>query len=292
MSSNVPEVLEYVTCVCGNDQAYPVWYKRGFAIVQCSSCGLIYTNPRIPHSALLNSDSDYGMDKEGIRFYIRHYLPHRLKTFSIVLDWLEEYRISGNRLLEIGSNAGFFLAEARKSGWKVEGIEPSAVQAKYARDTLGVSVHTGTLESVSFDQGAFDVVVLLDVLEHLANPREALSVIANWVRPGGKLVIRVPNAEAITDVASTLIPLRWYRCFYVHWFYALMPEQHYYHFSPHTLEVLLNKAGFNVLKVANETFSEMPCSGSLPKKAIKKINKRLGAWLKFPTEFLLMAVKP
>src|SRR5262249_44992987 len=74
------------------------------------------------------------------------------------------------RLLEVGCAGGYFLQAARDRGWQPVGIEISEVAADYARQTLGLDVRTGTLETVSLEPESFDAVFLGDVLEHVPDP--------------------------------------------------------------------------------------------------------------------------
>lgn len=99
----------------------------------------------------------------------------------------------GGRLLDIGCAGGVFLATAAAAGWEVHGIEYNTRMAESARKR-GLSVVVGSatdLDCDVFDQ-PFDVVVLMDVLEHIARPRDVMERVNAWTAPGSTLLIRGP----------------------------------------------------------------------------------------------------
>jgi SAM-dependent methyltransferase len=73
-------------------------------------------------------------------------------------------------------------------------VEPSAFASSYARDRLGLPVHTGDLFGAPLEPGSFDAVVLGDVIEHLVDPGAALDRIGGLLRPGGVVHLALPDA--------------------------------------------------------------------------------------------------
>src|SRR5207245_96199 len=100
------------------------------------------------------------------------------------------------RLFDIGCGMGFFLDLMRREGWETMGVEPAPNAARHARERLGLDVVEGTIETARVD-GPFDVVTLWYVLEHVPNPVEILDRAAALLRPGGLLIVRVPNQAAV-----------------------------------------------------------------------------------------------
>lgn len=104
----------------------------------------------------------------------------------------------GMRVLELGCGVGLFLAYLRSMGVNdVTGVEMDPKVKEFMPADLAALVHTTTFEDflAGPDIGTFDRVVMLDVFEHFA-PGEAVALLrrlAPLLRPGGKLVIRVPN---------------------------------------------------------------------------------------------------
>ena len=90
-------------------------------------------------------------------------------VFHRAANLLQQYRRDG-RLLDVGTGFGFFLAEMKKRGWEATGVEISKKAMDYARDILGLTIHPGPLEKVSFPDNHFDAVTGFYVIEHLPQP--------------------------------------------------------------------------------------------------------------------------
>jgi cyclopropane fatty-acyl-phospholipid synthase-like methyltransferase len=100
----------------------------------------------------------------------------------------------GGRLLEIGCAGGFFLDEARRRGFDVAGVELNATMAAHARSVLGLDVIQGRIEDVDWDAvaGPVDVLVLMDVLEHIPDPHGLLRQVSARLAADACLLIRGP----------------------------------------------------------------------------------------------------
>jgi SAM-dependent methyltransferase len=152
-------------------------------------------------------------------------------------DRLRDLPATPGKLLDVGAATGFFVEQARAVGWDATGVEPSEWAAEYARNELGVDVQTGTLESMQFPDGAFDVVTLWEVIEHLQDPRLTLAEIRRILRPGGRLVLSTPDAGSR---AARLSGRRW-----LGW--RKVPE-HLFFFDRANLDRLLGRAGFKPVR--------------------------------------------
>lgn len=116
----------------------------------------------------------------------------------------------GGRVLDIGCASGGLLALLRPRAGYLAGLEPSATAA-HAAAQVADHVVQGALEEreLPFGPGSFDLVVLGDVLEHLADPAAGLERAASWCRPGGGTVlVSVPNV-AHWRARLTLLKGRW-----------------------------------------------------------------------------------
>ncbi len=98
------------------------------------------------------------------------------------------------RVLDIGCASGGLLALLRPRAGHLAGLELSATAAR-AAGQIGDHVVQGALEDpgLPFEPGSFDLVVLADVLEHLADPAAGLARATGWCRPGGAVLVSVPN---------------------------------------------------------------------------------------------------
>jgi methionine biosynthesis protein MetW len=101
---------------------------------------------------------------------------------------------AGGAALDLGCASGGLLALLRPHAGHLAGLELSETAARAAAQ-VGDEVVQGALEDADlpFAPGAFDLVVLADVLEHLADPAAALARAAGWCRPGGAILVSVPN---------------------------------------------------------------------------------------------------
>jgi SAM-dependent methyltransferase len=134
------------------------------------------------------------------------------------------------RVLDAGAGQGRFVAAARAAGYDAFGIEPAQRGLERAR-ALGVPVEAVTIEAAEIPAGSLDAVTLWHVLEHLAEPGAALQRIGGWLRPGGGLLVGVPN---LASVQALVGGERWYH---------LDAPRHRTHFTAAGLTRLLQQSG-------------------------------------------------
>ncbi|MEK7858373.1 MAG: class I SAM-dependent methyltransferase [Elusimicrobiota bacterium] len=237
--------LEEVPCnLCGSRRARPLYerpYRLGglsecaafvattdeFSdygrVVRCLDCGLAYTNPRPTPAELLRgyaSCVDEAYLAEGSSRSINAHLS---------LSTIKRFAAKG-RLLEVGSSSGYFLNAARVD-FDVAGLEPSEWACRLARERYKLDVHAESLESTTrFADGSFDVVALIDVIEHLSDPQAALHKAARLLKPGGLLYMVTPDIDSLS---SWLLRGHWW---------GLRPA-HIYYFDRRTLGAMVEKAG-------------------------------------------------
>jgi SAM-dependent methyltransferase len=142
------------------------------------------------------------------------------------------------RLLDIGCGPGFFLKTANARGWQGHGIEPSRQAAAHA-EGLGAQVTRGLFDAQSAAAlGRFDAVNLTNVLEHVPDPVQILSLARDLLDAGGVLSVGVPNdfspfqiaAQAAQDLDD--------------WWVA--PPHHLNYFDFQSLTTLLTRLGLEV----------------------------------------------
>ena len=117
----------------------------------------------------------------------------RVAMFRLLLGRIP-FRPPG-RLLDVGCGAGHFLALARDVGWEVAGVDPSAEACAVASQLYGLEVRNAPLEKADLPEAAFQVITLINVLDQAPNPLGLLMAAHRVLRPGGVLVIRVPNGD-------------------------------------------------------------------------------------------------
>ena len=140
------------------------------------------------------------------------------------------------RLLDVGCGGGAYGASLIRLGWRVDGVEPDARAADLAR-RQGLAVQTAGVEDAQLPQAAYDVITLWHSLEHFSNPVGALQKLRPSLRDAGLLLVEVPNRAGW---GAKLTGEYWY-----HWD---LPR-HRVHFTPASLRLTLERAGFRVVRV-------------------------------------------
>lgn len=113
----------------------------------------------------------------------------------------------GGQVLEIGVGFGHFLKAASLAGHSVSGIELNASAAARVR-ALGFKVFEFDLATLSEQiKTPFDAVCAFQVLEHVSDPRGLLEGMLNVLRPGGQLILSVPNASVMRLIDPERIDL-------------------------------------------------------------------------------------
>ena len=135
------------------------------------------------------------------------------------------------RLLDAGAGRGRFVAAARATGYEATAIEAEPARARAAASLYGVDVAAARIEQADVRPGSLDAISVWHVLEHLEEPGAALERAASWLRPGGVILVGVPN------LASWQARLGGRR-----WFHLDLPR-HRTHFTPAGLHTALRRAG-------------------------------------------------
>lgn len=240
--------LEHAPCPCGcppGDDTVLAGQDRlnglpgRFTVVRCSTCGLKRTDPR-PDPASMGyyypADYDPYTQSMGAPAPVRQagwkaWAKRLLGTRSTHMP-----DVAPGRLLEIGCAAGAHLRMLADRGWRVQGLEPSAEAAEFAR-SRGFEVANCELEAASYPAGSLDMIIGWMVMEHLHAPVECLKKMHDWVAPDGWLVFSVPNAGSYE-----------LKLFRDAWF-ALQLPTHTYHYEPASLASVLAAGGWKMERV-------------------------------------------
>ena len=249
---------QYVPCaICGTADTVPLFRPKTSCglIVQCRQCGLVYVNPRESAPWLSQVNVAHRRDlvkarevweQEWFQRYIEE-SPWKCRNFAHALHKLERLGIqssSSPKVLDFGCSIGLFLQIAEDAGWTAYGIEPDTPAALYAQEVLGLDgVMNCTLQEAGLPDGYFDAVVSFQVFEHLPDPTQELKEITRVLKQDGLLALEVPSIDNI-----------WYRLLRGrHRHFAT--EQHLYFYTPRTVSLLVERAGYEVLDITFPTRS-------------------------------------
>jgi SAM-dependent methyltransferase len=170
----------------------------------------------------------------------------RLANVATVLDVLgRDIPLRGARLLEVGCGHGWFLEAAAARGVIVTGVEPDANVAARPR-SAGLEVRVGYFPEAVNGGERFDVLVFNDVFEHLPKPHRILDACARLLRPEGRLVLNLPDADGLLfrtacALATLGVSFPLERLWQAHFRFP-----HLWYFNARTLERLLVSRGFQL----------------------------------------------
>src|ERR1700719_2015283 len=185
--------------LCGSLEAQPILEKRidgrggraatvAFRLWRCAACGLVRTEPQLtPHELEPYYAEEYwgGIEATDSN-WIRRDQRHRT-------GFLQRFRGEGS-VLDVACGLGFFLRALDPKRWDRYGIEPMPVPYREAARSLGPDrIRNTELIAAGLPSGKFDAITFWDSLEHLPNPRAVLQEAKRLLRPGGIVLIGLPN---------------------------------------------------------------------------------------------------
>ena len=157
------------------------------------------------------------------------------REFASTVDYLRRFQRDG-KLLEIGCAYGFFLQEAARY-FEVAGVELAEHAVAHCRRT-GLNVRHGTADAALLQQtGRADAIVLLDVVEHLPQPRETLALCEHYLNPGGVILITTGDFGSLL---ARLAGVKWR---------LMTPPQHLWFFTTESMRRLASDLGLVVERV-------------------------------------------
>ncbi|WP_131853510.1 class I SAM-dependent methyltransferase [Bosea sp. BK604] len=210
---------------------------HGLDVINCPSCRMTYTRQVMDEAADAVRYQASEIDDEAMNLHsLGAFLELESTRARYYLDRIGGLNPQMGSMLEIGCGSGTFIVEAGKRGWDTLGIEPSTAAAALAR-RRGAKVVEGYFpRDVPADRRLFQTIAVLDVLEHFAYPRRLLAAVRDYLEPGGRLFIQVPNWDSLLvqlegATSSTVCP--------GHWSY----------FTPQTLADMLAREGYRAVFV-------------------------------------------
>ncbi len=204
-------------------------YGKFWDLFYCNKCGYIFSFlppfEKIIYS-LYQKVKDPLYDEEA---------ENRSLNFLRILSFLEKLKPERGRLFDVGAATGILLSLAQARGWNIDGVEPSSWAVNYAFRKYGISIKQGIFENIDLPSNAYDVVTMIDLLEHIPHPKAGVEKAYAVLKKGGILCIVTPD---INSLVSKILGKRWWH---------LRPA-HLSYFSKRSLRYLLESAGFRIIK--------------------------------------------
>ena len=150
------------------------------------------------------------------------------------LRLLRPYLTKKTNLLEVGCSAGMFLYHAKKRVREVVGIDFDTASAKYAARKCHCQIYTTDITETPLPKKYFDAIVAFQTLEHVANPIEFINTLKEYLKPGGVMMIEVPN---LYDALAYVYDLPNHYKFFFH-------AAHLWYFTARSLNKLMSDCDF------------------------------------------------
>ncbi|MGO8734230.1 MAG: class I SAM-dependent methyltransferase [Terriglobia bacterium] len=240
------ERFEHANCaLCGKSDTEV--FTRSFAptqIVKCRHDSLVYMSPRPKAEVVRKFHATY-VRSDNLERFDRY----RREILSREAEAVKRVKPGGN-LLDIGCATGVFFDNFAKGNWRLYGVDTASLGVNIARTKLGAEVFNGTLAEAQYPSSFFDVVSILDTLFYEPDPRSTLIEIRRILKDDGLLAVEVPG------FTYTLLRNRGPICWLLDRMWnGYAASFHLYYFSPRSLRLLLQAAGFRVTKIIPEQAS-------------------------------------
>jgi SAM-dependent methyltransferase len=219
---------------CGGDALHRFLFRKNHCdVIQCQACGLGRAIARgFEPEKYYNGNYFNGGQQDGYADYPSCESVLR-REFARTIKFIREH-VPDGRLLEIGCAYGFFLKEAAPY-FDVMGIELCRAASQSCRDG-GLNVVTGPADERVLSQfGKVDVVVMLDVIEHLPDPTTTLALCANVLSPDGLIVVTTGD---FSSLCARVSGRRWR---------LMTPPQHLWYFTPKSMRCIGGASGLRLV---------------------------------------------
>jgi SAM-dependent methyltransferase len=254
--------------LCGSDKLSIILKASDYRIVECKECKIAFTDPA-------PSLPDY----EAMDFHSKDDIAnveHLTSVEDLPYDWkrlinqqleiISTHFFKDAAILEIGCGEGILLDTLQKNGFtNIEGVEPSKTAALRAKKK-GLTINNTYFDSSTATK-KYDLVMMAHVFEHIENPYKLLEQVQQVLNESGYIMLTQTNYKGLLP---RLQKRNWY---------AWVPDQHYWHFTPESLNIMFKKLDFTVSELNY-------CSLVHPHTKLYKLAKLIPSWR---DQFILLA---
>lgn len=210
-------------------------YGVTLTLFRCEACGFIFADEK--EAADLVSLYERLEDNEYEKG-----LENRSLQMRRIANEMRKAHPAGRTLLDIGAGIGLMVNESRKAGFDAIGIEPSRALVAAGKRLLGVDLLQGIFPHPAVAGRRFDVISLVDVIEHVRHPVELLRECGKALQNDGVLTVVTPD---VGSAAARLMGRRW-------WHLRLA---HVGYFDHRSMAIAAQKAGLEVMSTTRAVWS-------------------------------------
>lgn len=214
---------------------------------QCQSCGVFSMRPMLNQTQIRNFYSFYSKDPSvdltrglGSRYPKLRKLFHKLSGDVDPRDFIQVS--SGSRILDYGFGNASYLCSYHDMGYRISGVEIDSNKVVVCRNEGLDVVEVDDFSKIPYDDQTFDIVYLMQVIEHLRNPHIAMQELARILKDDGMLYLAFPNASSL-----------WRRIFSKNWISGWFAPFHLYIYNYAALVCLAKEYGFEVVEKWSRT---------------------------------------
>jgi len=227
-----------------------------FSMFECENCKTYFLNPQpsileldkyYPKEYYSLKDIDISSRKVKLKLLLyKTYYSEKNNIIMKIILLPFKFLIMGTiikpnlKLLDIGCGSGQFLYEMKKLGLDVYGVEPGDFNKKEANKHK-LPIINKDLLSAKYKKESIDLITMNNVLEHINNPNEILVEINKILKKNGILILDIPNTNSL---AKWIFGKNWL---------ALDIPRHLFNYSINNIEILLEKHGFIITKIRNNS---------------------------------------
>ena len=244
-----------LTCWCGNIELSH--FSASYLL--CEKCATLVSRAGLTSEKM--DVADDALDFYGHQYWVSHqtqdlgnpdiFSRARTDLTDRCLHWLRtilKYRPPPAQVLELGCAHGGFVYLLNKTGYDATGLELSPSVVEFAQQTFSVPVLCGPLEKQQLPANSLDVIVLMDVIEHLPDPVETMRHALSLLKPDGIIIVQCPcypegvsHSEMVANNAPFLV--------------LLIADEHLYLFSKSSIRKFFEAIGAGYLEFEPAIFS-------------------------------------
>lgn len=224
---------------CENQQSNLVGNKNGYTLEKCAVCGTLFAKLSFENE----KTADEVQDLYDHYYDVANFKLPKAAEISLqkMVDSFADFRQTGN-LVDIGFGEGGMLSVAEKNGWKCFGTELSPQALKYGAER-GWTVSNDAMSDEQFPKNGFDVVTMVELIEHVPNPDFFFETAFKLLRPNGLLFLTTPNNNSINQ--------RWLGADWS----VIAPPEHITIYSPTGMKKALRRNNFTTQKIQTTGFN-------------------------------------